>query len=140
MDAATAAILAALVAGTAGASGALLAPHLTAKRTRETRLLEMRRDAYIAAIQQVDLFSKDDTADGMREVARGMFGPSVQLELLGSPDAAPLYSSVHDALVKLSDRMENDEDIDENIGQVVKALRLFIETARAHMGVDDLDR
>lgn len=139
MDAATAAILASSITGAVALGVSWLNPHLTAKRARETELLKMRRDAYVSAIRQVDLFSEDDSPDGLRQVAVGMFGPSAQLELLGSPDVAALYRSIHRELMKLADRAVKDEDTDDDFERLVGSLRLFIETARAHMGVDDLE-
>lgn len=141
MDAATAALWASSITGAVALGGALLVPHLTAKRARETELLKMRRDTYLTALQLASSAMKSGLGpDELRTIRNKMYPITTELLLLGNEDLAQQYNQIADLIGTVASLFSEGKKADKEISEFGRLLRLFIDTVRAHLGVDDLDR
>lgn len=140
MDAATAAILGALVGASATLSAGFLVPTLNGKHARKAQLFEMRRDAYLAALRTLEPLPTANTPDELQAVRDGMFPVVPQLRLLGSPDVAKMFRDIWENIGQTIEKIERGEDEDAEYEEFGQLLTTVIETIRAHLGVDDLDR
>ena len=146
MDASTAALLGASIGVVGTVAGALINPFTAARHARNTKIIEMRRDAYLSAIESLEKVSESYTTDELSRAAIAMRVAAAHLLLFTDKEIFQAFEQVRESVVNLRRSLAGHEleSIQQRLRHpaVKSAMTLFedramefIHVARSQIGI-----
>lgn len=147
MDPVTGALLGASIGVIGALGGALLNPYTAARHARRSKIMEMRRDAYVAAIASLESVASAQTIEHLELAARALNVPTAQLLLFADQDTTSAFADLRDQLWVIRDHLHRldaesvsagraDEGTRRAMDKFEDQMHVFIDVARSELGID----
>ncbi|MFJ8958854.1 hypothetical protein ACIRG5_05650 [Lentzea sp. NPDC102401] len=137
MDAATAALVGALVGFSGAIAASWINPSITAKHARAAKNLEQRREAYLKGLSAAQALRACEDQRDFERALQASWDAWIEMSLVASPKVAALFGKAHAAADKANDAWSESspsQDFMEFQKSFISAVADFTSAARADIG------